>query len=57
MESLIEKAISEWEKTDIKNRRWDQLCKDVFDPRRFRGKKEKVTANDSKSEKESKFFE
>ena len=29
---LIEKAISEWEKTDIEKRRWDQLCKDVTSP-------------------------
>lgn len=42
-EPVIEKAISEWEKTDIKNRRWDQLCKDVVTPNRFRGKKEKDT--------------
>jgi hypothetical protein len=26
---LIEKVISEWEKTDIKKRRWDQLCKEA----------------------------
>ena len=29
---LIEKVISEWEKTDIKKRRRDQLCKDVTSP-------------------------
>ena len=40
---LIEKAISEWEKTDIKKRRWDQLCKDVVSSRRFIGKKEEDT--------------
>ncbi len=28
----IEKVISEWEKTDIEKRRWDQLCKDVTSP-------------------------
>ena len=42
-EPVIEKAISEWEKTDIENRRWDQLCKDVFDSRRSKDKREKDT--------------
>ncbi len=31
---LIEKAISEWEKTDIKNRTWDQLCKTFIEATR-----------------------
>ena len=54
-EPVIEKVISEWEKTDIENRRWDQLCKDVVNWRRFNNKKEKDTEQPNPSHDDSKY--
>lgn len=29
----MERIISEWEKTDVENRKWDRLCENVNNPR------------------------
>ncbi len=32
-EVQMERILSIWEKADVKNRKWDRLCKSVKDPR------------------------